>query len=320
MHRDHLHFRTHVRLFLAIICSLVIIGSSAILLLLHNTPAQKSSTPQRTHITATRTPPPATPTSTGTPGITPIPTPFFSDNFSNNSQGWYVSNVAGYTRSLTAAGLTLTDTNHNPMIESLPTNHKFEDFILTTTLTLKQGNANDSTGVYLRGDSNLDHDYRIDIFGNNTYAISKEYLDTSNIPQTLFIIAPTHTSSLRPLGQANTLTVIMKGPTLILLINGKLVNAIIDEDYTHGQIALFVANSATSPGVSAVFSSIEIDPAPDQFPSTGTCPTPTMSTPGITPTPCSGVCSTPPPGITPTPCSGVCSTSTPDTTTPTLCK
>jgi hypothetical protein len=311
MHRDNQRFRIHTRLFIGIVCLLLIIGSSTILLILHDSSGQRSSvlrstasTSHGTHPTATSTPTP-TPTSTGTEGITPVPTPFFSDDFSNNDQGWYMSNTGGYTRSLTAAGLTLTDTNHNPMIESLPTNHKFDDFTLTTTLTLKQGDANDSTGVYLRGDSNLDHDYRIDIFGNNTYAISKEYLDTANTPQTLSIVASTHASSLRPRGEANTLTVIMKGPTMILLINGKLVNAIIDEDYTHGQIALFVANSVTSSGVTAVFSNIEIDPAPDQFPLTETCASATTNTPGTTPLPCSGTCATPTTNnaeTTPTPC------------------
>ncbi len=328
---DIKRLHTHRRLLIGIVCSLLIIGSSTLLLILHNTPSQKSSqqssrttsTSHGTHATATSTP---TPISTATEeGITPTPTPFFADDFSNNSQGWYLNNIAGYTRSLSDNGLILTDTNRSPMIESLPTNHKFGDFILTTTLTLKQGDNNDSVGLYLRGDSNLDHDYRIDIFGNNTYAISKEYLDTDNTPQSLYIIAPSHTTSLKSPGTPNTLTVIMKGPTMILLINGNLVNAIIDEDYTHGQIALFVANSATSPGVTAVFSSITIDPAPDQFPVTGNCTTAPTGQNGATPTSCNGACGTPQTSnnaITPTPCSGACRT-TPTSNngiTPTSCK
>ncbi|MBV9713710.1 MAG: DUF1080 domain-containing protein [Ktedonobacteraceae bacterium] len=314
MTRDTKRLHTHTRLLIGVVCSLLIIGSSAILLILHNTSGLTSSqqrgraslTPQSTHALATSTPTPPTATSSATAeGITPTPTPIFADDFSDNSQGWYINNVAGYTRSLTSNGLILTDTNHNPMIESLPTNHKFDDFILTTTLTLKQGDNHDSVGVYLRGDSNLDHDYRIDIFGNNTYAISKEYLDTGNIPRALYIIPPTHSTQLKPRGDANTLTVIMKGPTMILLINGKLVNAIIDEDYTHGQIALFVANGATSSGVTAVFSSIEIDLAPEQFPLTGNCMTTPTSQNGATPTSCSGTCGSTPTsnnGLTPATC------------------
>ena len=281
------HFHIHTRLLIGIACSLLIIGSSAILLILHNAPDQKSTraqaTSQSTHI-PTHTP--SATTSTGTAGITPSPTPFFEDNFVDDSQGWYMSNVAGYKRSLTSNGLMLTNTNTNPMIESLPINHKFDDFIMTTTFTLTQGDKNDSVGVYLRGDSNLDHDYRIDIFGNTMYAISKEYLDTENTPQILYLISPSRASSLKPRGQSNTLTIIMKGSTMIMLINDKLVNVIIDEDYTRGQIALFVAHGVTSSGVTAVFSSIEINPAPDQFPSISACAIPPIRTGGITPTAC----------------------------------
>jgi len=167
---------------------------------------------------------------------------------------------------LLVSGLELTDTNHKSLIESLPTTHSFDDFSLTTTLTLEQGDKNDSVGVYLRGDSNLDHDYRINIFGNNTYAISKEYLDSNNAPQSLYLVPPTHLPQLKPLGAPNIVTVIMDGPTLQLLVNGKVVNTISDPDYTKGQIALFVTNGTTSQGVTAIFSSIQITAAPDQLP------------------------------------------------------
>jgi hypothetical protein len=280
----------HARLLIGIVCVLLLIGSSTILLILHNAPSQKSltlqsnraqSTFQSTY--ATRTHSSTSAASIGTTGITPSPTPFFADDFADNSQGWYISNVAGYKRSLTSNGLTLTNTNTNPMIESLPINRKFDDFSMTATLTLLQGDKNDSVGIYLRGDSNLDHDYRIDIFGNTTYAISKEYLDTENAPQILYLIPPSHASSLKPRGEANTLTIIMNGPTMILLINNKLVNVIIDEDYTRGQIALFVAHGVTSPEVAASFSSIEIDPAPDQFPAISACTVTPTGTGSVTP-------------------------------------
>jgi len=163
-----------------------------------------------------------------------------------------MSNVVGYKRSLTSNGLMLTNTNNNPMIESLPISQKFNDFSMTTTFTLLQGDKNDSVGIYLRGDSNLDHDYRIDIFGNTMYAISKEYLDTQNTPQILYLVPPSHASSLKPRGEANTLTIIMEDTTMILLINDKLANVIIDKDYTRGQIALFAAHGTTSSEVTAV--------------------------------------------------------------------
>ncbi len=303
---DKQRFHIHARLLIGIVCSLLIIGSSIILLLLHNAPDQKGSSSSRTQSTSQSThvptPTPSSTTSTGTAGITPSPTPFFEDNFADNSQGWYISNVVGYKRSLTSTGLMLTNTNTNPMIESLPINHKFDDFIMTTTLTLMEGDKNDSVGVYLRGDSNLDHDYRIDIFGNTMYAISKEYLNAENAPQILYLVPPSHASSLRPRGETNTVTIIMKSSTLLLLINGKLVNAIIDEDYTRGQIALFVAHGVTSLGVTAIFNSIEIDPAPDQFPAISACTVTPTNTGTITPTATATSIGTN--SITPTLCNG----------------
>ncbi len=268
--------RIPLRLLFEIACLLLLVIGGSIFLVLQNT-GNKGSTSQATRSTLTmpatsvhgnKTTPTSTPTpiptatDTPTEQVTPTPTPLFSDDFSNdNLRGWYISNVTGYTRLLVGSGLELTDTNHKSLIESLPTTHKFDDFSLTVMLTLQQGDNNDSTGIYLRGDSNLDHDYRIDIFGNSTYTISKEYLDTDNTPQTMYLVPPTHTSLLKPMGATNMLNVIMKGPTMQLLVNGSIVNTISDPDYTKGQIALFVTNGATSQGVTAIFSSIEIDPA-----------------------------------------------------------
>jgi Domain of Unknown Function (DUF1080) len=272
---DH-HKRLHVstRLSIAILCLLLLIIGSSIFLVLRsargegNTPQGNRSTP--THgSTPTPTPTPATATDTATAQTAQVPltpTPFFTDDFIDNSKGWYISDVAGYTRTMTESGLELTDTNHKPLIESLPTTRKFDDFVLTATLTLEQGDKNDSAGIYLRGDSNLDHDYRIDIFGDNTYAISKEYLGTGYAPQSIYLVPPTHISQLKALGNANLLTVIMIGPTMQLLINGSLVTTISDPDYTKGQIALFVTNGTTSQGVTALFGSIQIIAPPDQLP------------------------------------------------------
>jgi len=196
--------------------------------------------------------------------LTPTPQPLFSDNFADNSKGWYVSDVSGYTRTVSNNRLTLSATNHKILVESVPANQTFDDFTLTTTVTLLQADANDSVGLYMRGDSNLDHDYRIAISGNTMYSISKESLDANNEQVVSYLVPPTHSAALHPLGQANTLTVTMQGPALTLSINGTTVTSIIDTDYTHGQIALFVANGSTSDGVTAAFSSIEIDPLPDQ--------------------------------------------------------
>jgi hypothetical protein len=127
---------------------------------------------------------------------------------------------------------------------------------------LTQADENDSVGLYLRGDSNLDHDYRIDVFGNNTYAISKEALDASSSLEQTYFVHPSHTPLLKPIGQKNVLAVSMQGPTMTVQVNGTTVHTLTDPDYTHGQIALFVSNGPTSQGVTAKFHNLVIYPLP----------------------------------------------------------
>ena len=282
MANENKHPVKHRRLFVGILCLLLILAGSGFFFV---TKIEGSggnahvATKQPTTSTAIATTPPATPTAaptltpTGTPSTTPTdsptasptPTPLFSDNFVDNSKGWATGDVDGYTRSVSDNMLLLTSTNHRMLIESLPTNKTYNNFSLTVTLKLLMADAHDSVGIYLRGDSNLDHDYRIDIFGDNTYAISKETLDTNNAALTTKLVEPSHSSRLSPVGQENTLTIIMKGPELVLLINGTMVQSITDTDYKQGQIAFFVSHGPVSAGVSAAFTSIEIDPVTDQL-------------------------------------------------------
>ncbi len=186
------------------------------------------------------------------------PQPIFEDTFANNNNGWYVGQSVGYSRLITNNGLMLTDTNHTIMVESLPLSQQFANVTVTTTVTFVSGGKQDSVGFYVRGDSNLDHDYRIEIFGNNTYAISKESIDDRNGQEITFLVPPTTTPLLKPLGQANTLALTMNGPALTLAINGKVASQITDTEYTTGQIALFVSNDPRSNGVVGLFSSISI--------------------------------------------------------------
>jgi hypothetical protein len=207
------------------------------------------------------------PSPTPTPTTPLIQQPLFFDNFVDASKGWSLGRVTGYTRLIENNTLTLADANHTILTESLPANTTFNDFAVTVSFTLLQASRDDSVGLYLRGDSNLDHDYRLDIYGNNTFEISKEFLDTSKVPQVKVLVNPSSASTLNAVGQQNTITLMMKGSILVLLINGTVTSTVIDTDYTSGQIALFVQNSGTSSGVEASFSSVVVYPAPDQLPS-----------------------------------------------------
>ncbi len=217
-------------------------------------------------IPATPTP---TPTATSTEMYleTPPPQALFYDTFINNALGWSITNQAGYIRTLANGKLTLTDTNANTtLVESLPSNAIYDNFIVTVDLTILYAGENDSVGIYVRGDSTMDHDYRIEINDDNTFDIAHEYLDASKRPRAIILDGPLPSSVLNPPKMQNTISVIMVGAQLLLFINNTEVTSISDGDYTTGQIALFARAGETSNGVSVSFSRVEVDHPPDQIP------------------------------------------------------
>lgn len=195
--------------------------------------------------------------------VTGGPLPLFEDDFSNEKtyKGWFTGSTEDYKRGISPQGLSLTALNHKFLIESLPPSRTFDDFQLTAEFTFQQGDANDSIGIYLRGDGNLDHDYRIDIHGDNTYSVSKESWDDQNRSQHIeYFVQHKQNTVLHPIGQKNVIEVFMQGPTFALTINNTLVETFEDSDYSKGQIALFVNNGTTSPQTSALFSRIVVNP------------------------------------------------------------
>ncbi len=251
----------NVGLIVGMLFLLLVLVGGGIFALTRLNPGGKSNTNTSTptvHSTTGTTPSPA---------ITPTPKPLFSDNFANNDSGWSVGTGSGFSHVIENNMLTMADSNHKILIESVPTN-TIDNFTVTATVTLLQGDQNDSVGIYMRGDSNLDHDYRVDVFGDGTYSIAKEYLDSNNTPRVSFLVDPSSSSALKPTGQENKIMVIMKGTQIVLLINDTVVRSITDSTYTSkGQVALFVQNGTTSSGVKAAFSGITISAAPDQLPS-----------------------------------------------------
>lgn len=210
----------------------------------------------RGHIPATATDSPTwAPTE-----ITPPPESTFYDTFVNNKHGWSLSGEDGYLRILVDNMLILANTNPNtPLIESVPTSTTLDNYVVSVDFTINQGDASDSTGLYLRGDSHLDHDYRVDINGNNTFDVAKEWLDTDQTPQSTMLVSPQSTNTLNPPGRSNRLTVIMIDHTITILINDIALTTANDASYTSGQVALFVHHGGSSKRVIASFTRVEID-------------------------------------------------------------
>lgn len=223
-----------------------------------------------------------TPTATSAPltltpnELTPSLLAIFYDTFPGNFRGWSLGSNGGYFRIMVNNSLILADTNpKSTLIESFPTITNLDNYVVSIDFTINQGDANDGTGLYLRGDGTLDHDYRIDVNGNNTLDIAKEYLDSQQASQTNILAPSVHSEYLKPPGYHNTLTVIMIGPEITVEINNIVALTTRDPAYTNGQIALFARHGATSSGVTVSFTRVEIDRLASQFMTP--VPTPTLT-------------------------------------------
>jgi hypothetical protein len=250
----------NVLLIAAIITVLLILSFSGLFFL----QISNGRGPQSTTSSETPTP---TPTPTSIYLETPPPQAAFYDTFKNNALGWSISSTAGYYRTVKPGKLILTNTNQGTtLIESLPTNSIYDNFAVSVDLTILKAGRNDSVGVYIRGDSILDHDYRIDLNGDGTYDIAKEYLDSKNHPQSIFLAGPSNSSALDPPGGQNTIMVILNGSQLQLFLNNVKVSTVIDSDYITGQVALFARAGKDSHDVTVSFSRVEVDKLLSEFP------------------------------------------------------
>ncbi len=229
----------------------------------------------------------ATPTATTMPTLGPTITTtplmaLFYDTFANNFHGWSLNSNGGYFRILTNNSLILADTNPNStLVEPVPTLTNLDNYVVSADFTINQGDAHDNIGFYLRGDSTLFHDYRIDINGNNTLDVAREYLDANQAGQSAMLVPPAYSSYLHPLGKPNTLTVFMIGSQITVEINNIVVMTATDNSYTNGQITLFARHGVTSSGVTVSFTRVEIDHLTSQF----MTPVPTLTltaTPSVT--------------------------------------
>ncbi|WP_069804477.1 family 16 glycoside hydrolase [Thermogemmatispora onikobensis] len=196
----------------------------------------------------------------------PAAAPLFSDNFADNSKGWDTTGGPGFSKTIANHALTMTDRNHRILVAPLPIRQTFSDFQITVDMTLESGDGNDSMGIYMRGDDQLANDYRVDIFGDATYAISKEVTGLDGNTQVRILSGIASHRAIKPLGQQNEVTVIIKGNQIVLGVNGHLIASVTDSSYSNGMIALFVSNGTSSPAATAAITSVAVYPAPSQLP------------------------------------------------------
>lgn len=214
----------------------------------------------------------STTTTVSNNAVTPTPPPqsLFTDNFADNSKGWGVGSGKGFSCTIEHNVLSFSEANHRVLDIAIPGRNTvpalYGDFSVTAMFTLLKADQNDSVGLYVRGAStggNFNQGYFVDIYGDNSYDIFKVFADAN---KDTFLANSTTSTLINPLGQQNKLTVDMKGPKMVVLINDKVLISVSDNDYKSGQIALFVENGKSSNGVQANFSSVLVNPVPNQLP------------------------------------------------------
>ncbi|MBX5450337.1 family 16 glycoside hydrolase [Thermogemmatispora sp.] len=241
------------------ILALMLIGSAlAVFISLQHRPAPASS---RSRVAASPNPSPDVFVQ-----ARPAVTPLFSDDFADNSKGWDTTGGPGFSKTIANHALTMTDRNHRILVAPLPVEETFSDFQITVDMALESGDGNDSMGIYMRGDDQLANDYRVDIFGDATYAISKEVTGLDGNTRVQILSGISKNSAIKPLGQQNEVTVIIKGNRIVLGVNGHLIASVTDNSYSSGMIALFVSNGSSSPAATVAITSVTVYPAPAQVP------------------------------------------------------
>jgi hypothetical protein len=270
----------YVLLSILVLTLLLILGSS--FWIWHQAGGQVTT---RTPTVATATPG-VSPTTTPTPTPTVIVTPnsaLFYETFLDNSHGWSLVSGDGLYRTLdlTANQLMLAVTKPDtPLIENVPVGNSLDNYAVSVDFKLDQYDADDSLGIYTRGDSGLDHDYRVDLNGNGTIDIAKDWLDKDYNAQNTILASPVKATNLHIHGQSNTLTVYMVNETITVLLNGYFVMQFTDSsttnNYKSGQIALFLQHGNASQSISVSFSRVEVDMLASRY-ATPT-PTPTSNT------------------------------------------
>lgn len=202
--------------------------------------------------------------------LKPSPTPqaLFSDTFADNSNNWDVATGSKDSITISNSALNIVEADRKLLRESVPTDTLYDDFSITTTFTINQGDVNDRVGLVLRASLDKLQGYSVDINSDGSYDIMKAYPDHKDTTKTTYayLVKPVRTSLLQANGQANTITVIMKGANIVLLIGKTVVQSITDSAYTTGSIYLFANNGTTSDAINVSFDSIAIYPAPDQLP------------------------------------------------------
>lgn len=205
---------------------------------------------------------------TSVPSGYPIPkgAPLFAETFMDNSQQWDMQSMQGrYQVSIDKKNLILEDDDNKLFPIMLPGAKKFANFKFIINAMFSKGDRENGYGLCIRGTTDasgyLTAYYRIELYGNSAYAISKVATDANGNTTSTTLVETTAHAAIKPMGQSNQIAVIANGPKITLIVNGQTVQTFSDTSYASGAIALFVSNlPGTHPGAQAMFSHLAIYP------------------------------------------------------------
>ena len=189
----------------------------------------------------------------------------FGDCFQDNRNHWDTPTVPNqFSATVGNGSLVLEDDNNTLFAEQIRGNpHAFSDFTLNVDAVLSKGDQNNGYGVYIR--SRVDTRgmfktyYRFELFGDGTYAIYKGIVDTKDTSTVTKLVDFTANAAIHRQGSINHITIVARGSTMTLMVNGTAVKTITDSDYSTGEIAFFVSNlNSAAAGAQATFSKLGI--------------------------------------------------------------
>ena len=178
------------------------------------------------------------------------------------------SEAGKYSVAITNGDLVLEDDNNSLLPELLPGKRSFINFKMSVDAVLSKGDQKDGYGLYVRCSSdpggNPTTYYRLELYGDSTYAIFKGVLDKHGEadPSPLKLVSYTTTSAIRKQGDSNHIEVSAKSDTIMIRVNGQVLKTFSDSSYTKGTVALFISNIQDAPpGAQAKFSNLVISPS-----------------------------------------------------------
>lgn len=192
--------------------------------------------------------------------------PLFADSFTNNNNGWDLQGSPGkFAVTLGNGTLALEDDSNRLLWELIPGNRTFRDFQLSVDAALSKGDQINGYGIYIRGsldqDGQLTTYYRLELYGDGTYAVFKGTVDATGKSTPTQIVDYTESPAIQKQGGLNHIKIMANGSVMTLIVNGQTLKTITDSSYTSGSIALFVSNVQNArAGAQATFSNLGIYP------------------------------------------------------------